>query len=123
MEIEPEFEFVRYQQDGHFKQHEDRQRSTAQTRDGHSVSHTYTVCIYPPQEVKGGELIFSLISSRHVIAMPKDKWVVLLFPIDFPHESSPVTSGQKILFKGMGLSYVNQSIAAPFWEERAGRCD
>ena len=50
MTIDRMFEFIRYKKDGHFEEHTDRKRHT---------THTDSICIYPPQNVIGGELIIN----------------------------------------------------------------
>jgi hypothetical protein len=94
-EFNGEYEFLRYNVGGHFKVHTDRSRH---------VGHTHTVCIYPPQQVTGGELVLmtpnSSIGKDVVVTMPPDTWLVVVFPIELPHASNPITSGCKYMFKG-----------------------
>jgi hypothetical protein len=94
------FEYIEYSKDQHFSIHTDRKRNPM---------HTHTILIYPPTitSVEGGELKLyphgtnSMISIT--IKMSTDKWIGVIFPIDIPHESLPISnSGIKKIFKTTG---------------------
>jgi len=87
--------------------------------------HTYTACIYPPQDVVGGELVV-FDNNKKILAtyqMPKDNWLIIVMPIYLKHKSKPVTSGIKYLFKGEG--YITHVVWRPFGQIRLreGTCD
>jgi hypothetical protein len=82
------FEFVKYNVGGHFAEHTDRSRHRG---------HTHTVCVYPPQNIDGGELI---LNKNITLKMSNEKWTMIIFPIDVVHVSMPVKKGVKYLFKG-----------------------
>jgi Rps23 Pro-64 3,4-dihydroxylase Tpa1-like proline 4-hydroxylase len=89
--VSEEFEFLRYNVGGRFDVHTDRSRYT---------EHTHSVCIYPPQQVEGGELVLFRSPEKTEIKMSPDTWIVVVFPIEMPHASNPVVCGQKYMFKG-----------------------
>ena len=88
MTIERMFEFLKYNKNGHFEEHVDRKRYS---------NHTHSICVYPPQNVEGGELV---VNKKVSIPMSKDAWITVIFPIDTVHTSKPVITGTKYLFKG-----------------------
>lgn len=88
IKIDRMFEFLKYEKGGHFEEHTDRQRY---------VTHTHTVCVYPPQNVDGGDII---INKKNIIQMSDKNWTIIIFPIDTLHTSTPVIKGIKYLFKG-----------------------
>jgi hypothetical protein len=102
-----EFEFLRYNVGGHFDVHIDRTRYSG---------HTHTVCIYPPQNIEGGELVLYRSPSETEVKMSPDSWVVVVFPIEMPHAAKPVTNGKKYMFKGTcSLNYIS---ARPYGDLR-----
>lgn len=119
VEVFPEFEFLKYPVKGHFVEHNDCQRPIHVERPGYRVKHNHTVCIYPPQSVVGGELVFKMSSGDVVVPMPKDNWLVLIFQIDLSHLSKSVKSGEKVLFKGLGLSVIDEKEAHVFYTRRS----
>jgi len=106
--IDHMFEFLKYNKGGHFEEHEDRKRY---------IGHSHTICIYPPQNVEGGELI---VNKKTTIPMSKDSWTVVIFPIDTLHTSNSVKSGTKYVFKGtISIKYhnVQKIIVAPLTQK------
>lgn len=94
--IDRMFEFIKYTKEGHFEEHVDRKRY---------LTHTHSICVYPPQNVEGGKLI---INKKISIPMSKDTWILVSFPIDTLHASEPVLKGTKYLFKGTAsVNYYN----------------
>jgi|688.fasta_scaffold416415_1 hypothetical protein len=68
--------------------------------------HTYTVHIYPPQDIEGGELIIYEDDRKSLfqkINISKTNWVVVVFPIDIYHSSNEIKKGTKKMFKGVGI--------------------
>ena len=86
--IDRMYEFLRYNVGGHFEAHADRKRYKG---------HTHTICVYPPQDIDGGDLI---IEDDLKIPMYKNAWIIVIFPIDMMHTCKPIISGTKYLFKG-----------------------
>lgn len=83
------FEYICYDKGGHFDEHVDLPQSE---------KHNYTVLVYPPQEVEGGELVI----GKYVVTPNKDSWKVVVFPLNVTHKSNPVISGTKQVLKGKG---------------------
>jgi hypothetical protein len=90
MTIDSNFEFLRYSPGDHFAPHTDRTRSS---------DHSHTICMYPPQNVVGGELILEANKTTNH-AMSPDAWIVVIFPTDMTHSSQPIVQGTKYVFKG-----------------------
>jgi hypothetical protein len=94
-----EYEYIEYNEDGHFAIHNDRKRQD---------KHTHTICIYPPQNIEGGELniyVDARVGTKiKTIPMSETKWVCVAFPIETYHSSNVVTKGIKKMFKGIGIS-------------------
>ena len=110
--VNPYFEYIEYQTGGFFARHTDKDRPHANA----------TVLIYPPQTIEGGELVVCLGGYKDdVIFKPlPDKWTIVIFPNGKSHESKIVTSGTKVVLKGVAfINYanpVNQRVV----ESRAG---
>lgn len=111
------FEYIEYYKNGKFAKHRDRIREPG---------HEWTICIYPPQNVSGGELILYKENGDIFMKypMPVNQWHCLIFPIGLLHESLPIISGVKKLFKGIGTPH-GQYVKRPWgylWLE-AGELD
>ena len=86
-----EWELLAYEEGGFFNKHTDRKRS---------LHHKYTALLYLPSSYTGGEMIiYGDYHQINFIFENIDKPVLLIFDINMPHESLPVTSGIKFLFK------------------------
>jgi len=90
-----EYEYIKYSKGGFFATHVDRKRTD---------NHVYTVLIYPPQSIVGGELILYLFGRELIITPDKNKYVCVIFPIKIEHESRVVLEGEKIVIKGIGCT-------------------
>ena len=90
--IRSQFELLRYDQGGHFVRHIDKAKDP---------NHTHTICIYPPQEINGGELIlFPDPETKIIHSISANKWKIIIMPINMVHSSEPVRYGIKYLFRG-----------------------
>lgn len=86
-----EWELLAYQSDGFFNKHKDMKRFP---------EHRYTAILYLSSVYTGGDMIIhGKYHQTNLILENIDKPLLLIFDINMPHESLPVTSGIKILFK------------------------
>lgn len=69
-------------------------------------THNYTILLYPPQNVEGGDLIVKLDGDKNfAVKMSNCNWTIVLLPVKVPHSSLPVLNGTKLTFKGaIGLT-------------------
>jgi hypothetical protein len=125
--IGEEFNFLQYEVGGHFGEHQDRQHDVAvNSYPGYEISHGCSVCIYPPQQVTGGQVIVGQKGSymgSMTIEMPKTEWVVLVMSLEITHQSSMVFYGKKLVFKGLGFAVAHSGQLQEFRESRRGVCD
>lgn len=91
IKLNQEWELLLYNEKGFFNKHRDRQLNQ---------NHKYTALLYPKSTHKGGELILEDEFSTTIIESSKMlNWTLVIFPINLQHESLPVKSGIKYLFK------------------------
>ena len=98
MIIDDKFDVIKYEKCGKFDMHVDTQID----------DYNYTVMIYPPQKVKGGELCVlngyqSKLSDNRIlekIEMSEELWTIVLLPVGVMHSSNEVLEGTKIIIKG-----------------------
>ena len=91
-----EWEILAYKEGGFFNKHKDRKRFEG---------HKYTALLYLPSNYTGGEVIFYDYSQVQYSLNNIDRPYLLIFDINMSHESLPVTSGVKFVFKTAVLSY------------------
>lgn len=85
------WELLSYQKDGFFDKHKDKQIKN---------NHRFTALLYPKSLYTGGELIlYGDISTIVINSSINNGWYLIIFPIDMEHESLPVLSGLKYVFK------------------------
>lgn len=65
----------------------------------------YTVLLYPPQNIIGGELVIKTNNFQSLIKMHTHKWTIVFLPINVIHSSLKIVSGFKKTFKG--CAYIN----------------
>jgi hypothetical protein len=94
-----DWELLAYEEGGFFNKHKDRKRFEA---------HKYTALLYIPSNYTGGEITFYDKPQVQYVLNDIDRPYLLIFDINMPHESLPVTSGIKYVFKTAVLSYDNR---------------
>jgi len=63
--------------------------------------HNYTILLYKPQDIEGGELCVKMDEDRNfTIKMDKHRWTIVLLPLNVLHTSLPITKGTKLTLKG-----------------------
>lgn len=87
------WEMLYYKQGDFFSRHSDGKSNKR---------HFCTLLLLPPSNINrytGGDLILYDGNDKIVIQPNSDKWMLVGFPINVEHESTPVISGRKIIFK------------------------
>jgi hypothetical protein len=87
------FDCIKYSVGGKFDWHRDSQQFE---------EHNYTVLIYPPQSITGGELIVKSSTNNKKIKMSEHLWKIVMMPLGASHCSKEVITGTKITLKGTG---------------------
>lgn len=89
--FDQEWELLAYTENGFFNKHHDRQLNK---------NHKFTALLYPKSNHSGGELILEDDDSITIFESSKiNNWTLVIFPISMNHESLPVKSGIKYVFK------------------------
>lgn len=64
--------------------------------------HYCKLLLFPPKKLmdyEGGELVLYDVTKKIIITSDVDKWIMVGFPINVEHESLPIISDKKIIFK------------------------
>lgn len=91
MNISTFYDCIKYEKEGKFEWHSDYKLSD---------THNYTVLLYPPQKVEGGELKIKMYNGEKIIKMNEHKWTIVFMDVNIMHTSAKVLSGEKITLKG-----------------------
>lgn len=91
IDIYNEFNCIKYPVGGKFEWHKDSQLFS---------KHNYTILIYPPQSIVGGELVVKTSTSNKKIKVSDHLWKIIMLPIGATHCSKEVISGTKTTLKG-----------------------
>jgi hypothetical protein len=83
---------LKYYEGGFFKEHADKELYP---------SHTHTMCIFPPQDIAGGEFTIWMKESMSelVVSLSPSEWVAIIFPIVMLHAAKEITRGTKYVIK------------------------
>jgi hypothetical protein len=92
------YDYIRYNIGGKFINHVDNQQY---------IQHNYSIILYPPQDIEGGELIVyhnvpENEDKKSIIKMGKNIWTFVMFPTGVIHNSNAVLKGEKSLLKTQG---------------------
>jgi len=92
------YDYIRYNIGGKFINHIDNQQY---------IQHNYSIILYPPQDIEGGELIvYHTVpeneDKKSIIKMDKNIWTFIMFPTGVIHNSNTVLKGEKSLLKTQG---------------------
>lgn len=91
IDIYSEFNCIKYPVGGKFEWHKDSQLFS---------KHNYTILIYPPQSIVGGELVVKTSTSNKKIKVSDHLWKIIMLPIGATHCSKEIISGTKTTLKG-----------------------
>ena len=91
IDIYNEFNCIKYPVGGKFEWHKDTQLFS---------KHNYTILIYPPQSIVGGELVVKTSTSNKKIKVSEHLWKIIMLPIGATHCSKEVITGTKTTLKG-----------------------
>lgn len=84
-------ELIKYEQGDKFEKHKDSKLEPL---------HCYTGLLYSPGDYKGGDLIiYNEDGTVEVIETSGDAWKFVIFDVNLYHESTPIESGAKYVFK------------------------